>query len=170
VLEEAIRVGTAVGNNFAVGLAYSVLAWVYHALGDRREALRAWRQAIDLHLAWGGGENLVGSFVGIAVTIAEFGNDEASAILQGAADALSPAPLAAMAEVRVWMLDGLSQRLGDDRLTELLARGGAMTDDDAVAYAHARLDAVEASWPKDDAETSARLNARNAGGPRTLLP
>jgi hypothetical protein len=99
-----------------------------------------------------GGENLVGSFVGIAVTIAEFGDDEASATLQGAADALSPAPLAAMAEVRVWMLDGLSQRLGDDRLTELLARIGAMTDDDAVAYAHARLDAVEASWPKDDAE------------------
>jgi predicted ATPase/class 3 adenylate cyclase len=143
VLEEAIRVGTTAGNNFAVGLAYSVLGWVSHALGDRRAALRAWRHAIDLHLDWGGGENLVGSFVGIAVTIAEFADDEASAILQGAADALSPAPLAPFGEVRVWMLNGLSQRLGDDRLTELLARGAAMTDDEAVSYAHARLEAVE---------------------------
>jgi hypothetical protein len=152
VFEEAIRVGTTVGNNFAVGLAYSVLGWVHHGLGDQRAAVRARRQAIDLHLAWGGGESLAGSFAGIALTLAEFGDDEASAILQGAADGLSPTQPAVIGEVRVWMLHGLRQRLGDDRLTELLARGGAMTDDDAVAYAHARLDAVEASWPKDDAE------------------
>ena len=47
-----------------------MLGWVYYALGDQREALRSFRQAIDLHLAVGGGPSLVDSFVGIAEMLA----------------------------------------------------------------------------------------------------
>ena len=135
VFEEAIRVGTTVGNRFAVGLAYSGLGWTYHAIGDQRAALRARRQALDLHLAVGGGENLVGSFLGIAVMLAIFGDDEAAAILQGAVDAIPRTPLAPKAEIRAQLVPVLRERLGDDRLGELLARGSTMPDDESVAYA-----------------------------------
>jgi hypothetical protein len=149
IFEEAIRVGTAAGNNFAAGSAYSILGWIYDAVGDQPAAVRSLREAIDLHLAIGGREPLVGSFVGIAVTLAKFGDDEAAAVLQGASDAIG-LPDAPVQEYREQMLAALRDRLGDERLAELLARGATMTDDESVAYAHAKLDLVEASWSPDN--------------------
>jgi predicted ATPase len=148
ILEEVVRVGTTVGFRFAVGAAYSVLAWAYHALGDQRAGLQARRQALDLNLAVGGGESLAGSFVAIAVLLTAFGDDEAAAVLQGAATAV-PDQAGGMDEVRA-LIPVLRERLGDDRLREMLARGSAMPDDESVAYAHAKLDAIEASLPADD--------------------
>ena len=148
ILEEAARVGTTVGFHFAVSAVYGQLAWAHHALGDQRAGLQARRQALDLQLAVGGGADLVSSFVGMAVLLSAFGDDEAAAVLQGAAVAVPLAP-GVMDEASA-LIPVLRERLGDDRLRELLARGSTMSDDESVAYAHAKLDAIEASWSTDD--------------------
>ncbi len=148
IFEEAIRVGIASGNYFAAGSASSILGFVYDAVGDQPKALRSFRHAIEMHLAIGGGVPLVDSVVGIAIMLAKCGDDDGAAILQGASDAIA-FPDGPVAEARELLLAALRDRLGDERLTELLALGATMTDDETVAYANARLDPVEASWPPE---------------------
>jgi tetratricopeptide (TPR) repeat protein len=154
VLEEAIRVGTSVGNRQAVAMAYARLAGIYDELGDQSAALRAYLTALDLEAAAGNRQIIVGVFVRIASRLADSGDDEGAALLQGAADAMylhaEIPPVQMLVQTRAQTLAALAERLGGDRLTELLARGAAMADDEAVVYARTKLEAVEASRPQDD--------------------
>jgi hypothetical protein len=89
--------------------------------------------------------SLVAAFIGIASMLASSGHDEVAALLLGAADSIFIPALAWFRETREQTLAALKESLGDDRVAVLLARGSRMTDDEAVAYARAKLEAVEAS-------------------------
>jgi hypothetical protein len=82
----------------------------------------------------------------LSATTPNSGLDEAAAVLQGAnADAIFLPPGYALALPGEQTLAILTERLGDDRLNELLARGMTMPDDEAIAYARTTLEALEAS-------------------------
>jgi hypothetical protein len=66
-------------------------------------------------------------------------------VLLGAADAIFLSPGYTLVLPREETLATLTERLGDDRLNELLAGGMTMSDDEAIAYARATLEVLEAS-------------------------
>ena len=151
VFEEAIHIGTTVGNQQAIRIAHAGLARGYDLLGNELASLQANLRAMDVRPGAGWRNSLVPAFIGIASTLAKSGRNEDAALLLGAADSIFLPPFSRLDETRARTLAALTERLGDDRLAELLARGAAMTDDETVAYARATLEAVEASWPPNTA-------------------
>ena len=85
--------------------------------------------------------------------LAHSGRDEDAALLLGAADSIFIPPIShGSSENRGADTCCLDEHLGDDRLAEVLARGATMTDDEAVAYARTKLEAVEAGRPPNSVE------------------
>ena len=151
ILEEAIQVGTTVGNQQAIRIAQAGLARGYDLLGNEQASLQAYLRAMNILPGAGHRHSLVAAFIGIASMLASSGHDEAAALLLGAADSIFIPPLSWFRETRDQTLAALKERLGDDRLAVFLARGAGMTDDEVVAYARTTLEAVEASRPPNSA-------------------
>jgi predicted ATPase/class 3 adenylate cyclase len=147
VFEEAIHVGASVGSQQSIGIALSGLARSHATLGNERASLQTYLQAMTVQPGAGYRHSLALAFLGIANTLANAGRDEDAALLLGAADSIFLPPMFAVSETRAQTLTALNERLGDDRVAELLARGGSMSDDEAVASAHAALETVEAGLP-----------------------
>jgi tetratricopeptide (TPR) repeat protein len=145
ILEEAIQIGTTVGNQQAIRIAQAGLARGYDLLGDEQASLQAYLRAMDIPPGAGHRHSLTAAFIGIASMLARSGRDEDAALLLGAADSIFIPPLSWFSDTRDQTLAALNERLGNDRLALLLARGSTMTDDQTVAYARTTLEAVEAS-------------------------
>jgi tetratricopeptide (TPR) repeat protein len=113
------------------------LAW---RTGDRRAGLGYYARAID-GLRWLGTPLFLGVVIGSAATLLVDDDPEAAAILSGAGDTLAPdyphAPHRAEAERRADTT--LQASLGAQRRAELRARGAAMDDAEAAAYAEAAI-------------------------------
>ena len=151
VFEEAIQIGTTVGNHQAIRIAQAGLARAYDLLGNEQASLQAHLRAMNVGPGAGYRHSLVPAFIGIASMLANSGRDEDAALLLGAADSIFLPPLSTLSESRAQTLAALNDNLGDDRLAALLARGAGMTDDEAVAHARTTLEAVEASRPPSSA-------------------
>ena len=82
-------------------------------------------------------------FIGIASTLVASGHDETAAVLQGASDAVMQPEVPVVSATREHTLTTLRQRLGDEKLTSLLARGAAMAFDDIIPYARASLEDIQ---------------------------
>ena len=82
-------------------------------------------------------------FIGIASTLVTSGHDETAAVLQGASDTIMQPEVPVASATRDHTLTTLRQRLGDEKLTSLLARGAAMAFDDIIPYARASLEAIQ---------------------------
>jgi predicted ATPase/class 3 adenylate cyclase len=147
LFEEAIQVGTTVGNQQAIRIAQAGLARGYDLLGNEQASLQAYLRAMNVPPGAGHRHSLIAAFIGIASMLASSGHDEDAALLLGAADSIFIPALAWFRETREQTLAALKESLGDDRVAVLLARGSTMTDDEAVAYARTKLEAVEASRP-----------------------
>src|SRR3954454_21130576 len=139
ILEEAIQVGTTVGNQQAIRIAQAGLARGYDLLGDEQASLQAYLRAMNIPPGAGHRHSLTAAFIGIASMLARSGRDEDAALLLGAADSIFIPPLSWFSETRDQTLAALNERLGDDRVAVLLARGSTMTDDETVAYARTTL-------------------------------
>jgi len=144
VMEEAIEVSMTVGNRQAIGVASSVLGNIHIRLGDPRVALQFFPRAMQVQAALGDRVALGITFGGSAQALATLGDSEGAATLLGAADSITFPNLPSLVANRAWTHSLLADQLDDERFTELLARGAAMADDEAVAYAQTRIDLVEA--------------------------
>jgi hypothetical protein len=151
LFEEAIEVGTTVGNQQAIRIAQAGLARCYDLLGNEQGSLHAYLGAMNIPPGAGHRHSLTAAFIGIASMLASSGRDEDAALLLGAADSIFIPPLSWFSDTRDQTLAALNERLGNDRLALLLARGSTMTDDETVAYARTTLEAVEASRPPSSA-------------------
>jgi tetratricopeptide (TPR) repeat protein len=121
--------------------SWSIAADLAARHGDRRDALTYAAKAIET-LQWLGNRTALGNVIGRTVAPLLVDDDlEATAILQGAGDALAPgyahAPHTLEAEQRASAT--LDATLGAARRHELYARGMAMTDTEAVAYANSAI-------------------------------
>ena len=152
IFEEAIQLGTTVGNQQAITIAQAGLARGYGALGDERSSLQAYLRAMNILPGAAQRHSLVAAFIGIASMLASSGRDEDAALLLGAADSIFIPRLAWFSETRDQTIAALTERLGDDLLALLFARGSAMTDDEVVAYARTTIEAVEAGRPPNSVE------------------
>ena len=102
---------------------------------------------MDVHPGAGYRHSLVPAFIGIATMLASSGRDEDAALLLGAANSIFLPPISTLSENRAQTLAVLKEQLGDERLAVVLARGAAMTEDEAVAHARTKLEDLEAGRP-----------------------
>ncbi len=73
ILEEAIQVGTTVGNQQAIRIAQAGLARGYDLLGDEQASLRAYLRAMNILPGAGHRHSLTAAFIGIASMLASSG-------------------------------------------------------------------------------------------------
>jgi predicted ATPase len=135
VLEEAVAVGIEVGNQQGVASALNGFASAQAQLGDHRAALVTFLDGLELQVRMGEQFTLDNTLYAIASCLAELGEFEASAMLDGCAEAVAdfrPAvePFAGMREASI---DACSAALGSERHEELRARGAAMSHEEALA-------------------------------------
>ena len=72
IFEEAIQVGTTVGNHQAIRIAQAGLARAYDLLGNEQASLQAHLRAMNILPGAGHRHSLVAAFIGIASMLAEF--------------------------------------------------------------------------------------------------
>jgi hypothetical protein len=141
VLQEAVEVGTDVGNDLGVGMAISGLGWLQAELGEHHAALVTYLSANERILASGYSTGFVPHCTAIARSLVFFGSHEAGAIIQGAADARADVlpEQGDLGETRVATITAMREVLGEHRLTELMARGAGMTDEEVVEYCRVEI-------------------------------
>ena len=88
LLEEAIHVGTTVGNQLAVALANGALGRLYARLGKQQVAVDTYLATLDIYPVGQYRQSVMPLITGIASTLAAAGHDEPAAVLQGASDAI----------------------------------------------------------------------------------
>ena len=143
LVEEAIHVGTTVGNQLAVALANGALARLYSRFGDQDATVHTYLATLDVYPIGQYHHSAIPMFIGIASALVASGHDEAAAVLQGASDAVMQPEVPVVSATRDHTITTLRRRLGDEKLTSLLARGAAMAFDDIVPYARASLEAIQ---------------------------
>jgi hypothetical protein len=135
--EEAIEVGTTIGDRTSVGVAIGIKGFIGERRGDWRLQLESCVEAADLALELGSPQQLAPRLGGAAWALAHFGAFESAAILQSASETLwggrwgiPDIILAQIAEFDTTLLE----QLGAERLSELQAHGAALGLAEVVEY------------------------------------
>jgi hypothetical protein len=149
LLDEAIEVGTTIGDRQAVSSANMTKATIANQLGQWNRALRAIADAAEQHLQLGLMTGLAGAYWVAALSFVGLGHLEPAAVLFGAANAANVQP-----NYPEWAMErrkaadaAILQGLGEDRLAELRDRGAGFVPAAAVAYLRAEADRVLGDEP-----------------------
>jgi hypothetical protein len=138
LLEEAVEHASAVGNRWMVAFARTELVSLAGRRGDLDGALRLASEVIDTWYRAGDWANQWLTLRHVAVVLAQRGDHEEAAVLQGAvrlASAELALPIEASDLRRVGaILEQLPHVLGPDRLADADARGAAMPAERVVRY------------------------------------
>ena len=134
LLDEAIEVGTQLGDAHTVAFALQGKG-VYHAsLGEWDLALDQVRDSIQRITRLGTVAGLIGGVLGVAaVTFTALGHFEAGAIVLGASYHLAPAAYERPEQLRLDAAATLVDRLGESGYQALFTQGGELSADDALA-------------------------------------
>jgi tetratricopeptide (TPR) repeat protein len=147
LLDEALEVGTRIGDRQSVSTAMLKKAGLAARRGDWRTALRACVDSAEQKLELGDLVLLRGSLYMAGVALCALGSSEPAAVLYGKADTMTrPTPN--------WVLDmvaatgaALLETLGEPQVARLAERGAALDMADAVAYLHAEANqALRQDW------------------------
>jgi predicted ATPase len=144
LLDEAVEVGTAIGDRQAVSITMTNKAFIAAQLGEWRPALRASADAAVQHLQLGALNGLFGPLWAAAIAFVGVGHLDVAAVLIGAADARGPRwwrgdwSGGIMGSTEAAVLEGL----GEAPLAALRERGGALDPAEAVAYLRVEVDRV----------------------------
>jgi predicted ATPase/class 3 adenylate cyclase len=137
-MKESIALSGEIGDRFHVADAVGSLGQIYRLMGDAPRAREQYLQALDLLEEIGNLPLIVSVLHMLASTASIEGNHERAARLWGAAVAAREA-VGAAAPVSLMRLGdpiaAAEEALGRQAVEELLAEGGAMDLDKAVAYA-----------------------------------
>jgi predicted ATPase/class 3 adenylate cyclase len=135
LLDEAIEVGTQIGDPIAVAASIATKGAVAAYRGDNFGALDAAIESAELFLQAGSLGNIVPLFALGAVALTQLGHPEPAAVLDGFAKRFSfggitewDAQLITDAEA------ALAAQLGQAKLDTLRSQGAALTPSDALAY------------------------------------
>jgi predicted ATPase/DNA-binding SARP family transcriptional activator len=144
-LEQARTIGTAGGNTYIPGVALSVAASVMVRHGDPYRAVSLTAEVIGY---WSHESHWAQQWVALrtaVVLLTRHGQDDAAAALHGALRASRAAipPVGAEAERLNAAVAELTSRMGADRFAAATARGAALSDDDAVAFARTALKRID---------------------------
>ncbi len=135
ILDEAIRVGTEIGNRVAVANATEMQGAVAAYHGDYPVALPAAAHAAAQKLELGELTTLGGTFDVAALSLAGLGHAEPAVVLRGAVTALGNPGASPQWRERIADIDAaLIEQLGRTRFETLRAEGTALTPRDAVEY------------------------------------
>ncbi len=136
LLDEAIEVGTRLGDRYFVSVAIGSRGVLALRRGDWRTALHTAVERVERQLQLGDLGSLNQSFLGAGLALAEIGKLEPAAVLFGKADTLSPRMVsAAWGHKLLQATDtALLETLGEQHLATLTAQGAALDNDEAVAY------------------------------------
>ena len=138
MLEESIEHGSVVDNRWIVAFARTELVSLAGRRGDFDGALRVASDVIDTWYRAGDWANQWLTLRHVAGVLAQRGDHEEAAVLQGAvrvASAELAMPIEASDLRRVGaILEQLPNALGPDRLAEAEARGAAMPGDSIVRH------------------------------------
>jgi predicted ATPase/class 3 adenylate cyclase len=142
LLREAIEV-SAPRKRGPLGQAWAVAGHVAAVHGNLRDALAFYSKSLD-ELHWLGHRNVLGAVLTRAGDLLADDDPEAAAVLHGAGDALAPGFVAPpdTAKAHQHALATLHASLNESERNELHARGTAMSEDHAVAYAHAAISRI----------------------------
>jgi hypothetical protein len=134
LLDEAIEVGTQLGDAHTVAFALQGKG-VYHAsFGDWDLALDQVRDSIERITQLGTVAGLIGGVLGVAaVTFTALGHFEAGAIVLGASYHLAPAAYERPEQLCLDAAAILVDRLGESGYQALFTQGGELSADDALA-------------------------------------
>jgi len=109
---------------------------------------RFYAKALD-ELHWVGARTILGAVLRSVADLIADDDAEAAAVLHGASDALAPGFVVPRdtAKAHERALAALEKSLNERRRNQLQARGAAMSEDQAVAYAHEAISSVLDHWP-----------------------
>jgi predicted ATPase len=127
-LRESRELSSALGYQNAMGLTWE--AAIAFLVGDQATTLELGRRAIH-GLEWGGDRIRLGVVLHIIAAALTATRPDASAIIQGAAEAHAVGPSERIVEL---ITSTVAAALGEERARELRARGADMDWDQAVAY------------------------------------
>jgi hypothetical protein len=143
LLDEAIEVGTRIGDRLGAANALGNVAGIAARSGDWRTALRAAVDSAEEKLELGAQLIMSGSVYWGGVALCALGSYEAAAMLLGNANAMTEP------WVPEWIIElkratdtALLDALGEQHLAALTARGAAMEITQAVAYLRAEVEAI----------------------------
>lgn len=148
LIDEGIEVATQLGDGVAAGGFISLRGWLAGADGDwattLRTAVEGIQQQADANLT-----PFPGIFGGAAIALGHLGDYETAALLRGFAEAHMFATFegTGFAPKFESLRVTLTEKLGADRFSDLIARGGALDATEAAAYL---LSAVQALETKSD--------------------
>jgi predicted ATPase/class 3 adenylate cyclase len=135
LLDEAIQVGTQIGDRLSVATSIANKGWVLAYRGDNHLALRAASEAAERYLHAG---DLATTGVALslgAVALTHLGQPEPAAVLFGVARRLVGGALPVWAEQLISDAEtALIAQLGEAQYDTLRAQGAALTPVDALAY------------------------------------
>jgi hypothetical protein len=138
ILEEAIRVSSEVGNRIALTGALDFKAFVQLEFAQPLEALRTALIANEAVAEFGDPMSVQRSLGVTAGALIRLGEHDPAALLLGASEKtvwIMPRGIEWLEELKTT----LRAALGDQRMSELYARGLDMTDENALAYARVTM-------------------------------
>jgi hypothetical protein len=150
LLDEAIEIGTAVGDRLGVTLVLETQATIAARRGEWPTTLRTALEAAELKLQLGDLASIVESVYLAGVALAALERPDPAAALLGTADALHGG-----GDFPDWTGEmfaatdaALREALGEQRLATLKAQGAAFELADALAYLRAEAGPVLAAVPE----------------------
>jgi predicted ATPase/class 3 adenylate cyclase len=148
LLDEAIEVGTEVGNHIAVATSAGTKAWWLAYLRRGVEALDVARDAAA-RMAQTSSPSMLGpGFDAASMALADLGYPEPAVVLLSASRQFAPgAPPDWVAEIIATREAALAAQLGDARYESLCAKGAAFTQAEANTYL---IDAARNTRSTDD--------------------
>lgn len=141
-LEQAAELSESVDNRVVLGVVDVALATLHARYGDPQRALRAFTGIIDRLYAGGDWTHLWTGLRSLVSVLAHLGHDMDATVLLGAVREAetAPPPYGEDAERLDELAAVLAGRLGDSAYATTYAKGRAMTDHDAVAFAELAIE------------------------------
>jgi predicted ATPase/class 3 adenylate cyclase len=142
LLGEAVEL-SALRKRGPLGQVWAVAGYVASVHGNGRDALAFYAKALD-ELHWVGARTILGAVLRSVADLLADDDTEAAAVLHGAGDALAPEFVVPRdtAKAHEHALAALKTSLNESRRNQLQAQGAVMSEDHAVAYAHAAITRV----------------------------
>jgi len=140
LLEEAINVGTKLGDRQAPAIAIAMQGGIAGQRGDHRVALRAAVNAAERHLEIGESISFTQTLLGAGIGLVKLGHLEAGAVMIGFSDAHGErwGPESFLEQLEE--TDSTLRELGEQQVAQLKEIGAAMHSADVVAYLRAHAD------------------------------